>query len=77
METIEHRLLLETSMKRLINLLQTVISNCEQHELDSDSLEITERLREVRKEIQSRCRVYAGHNDTILNHMRLERGNYE
>ena len=75
METIEHSIELESDLNLAISRLQITIARSEQHELDSDSLELTERLREIRKELQSRLRVYMSHNSTIMTHMRLERGN--
>ena len=75
LETIEHRIELESDLNLAISRLQITIARSEQHELDSDSLELTERLREIRKELQSRLRVYMSHNSTIMTHMRLERGN--
>lgn len=77
METMEHRTELESDLNLTISRLQITITRGEQHELDSDSLELVERLREIRKELQSRLRVYMSHNTTIMTHMRIERGNYE
>ena len=77
LETIEHRIELESDLNLAISRLQITIERSEQHELDSDSLELTERLREIRKELQSRLRVYMSHNSTIMTHMRIERGNNE
>ena len=77
LETIEHRIELESDLNLAISRLQITIAKSEQHELDSDSLELTERLREIRKELQSRLRVYMSHNSTIMTHMRIERGNNE
>ena len=77
LETIEHRIELESDLNLAISRLQITIARSEQHELDSDSLELTERLREIRKELQSRLRVYMSHNSTIMTHMRIERGNNE